>query len=508
MDRLRLLSPAYREVLVRHALASDELGREQALLDAGELAKQALAEGPALDQMVALHQATQAELAADWRNACADTPLHTARERLASGEATQVLLALMLPHELAQRAHHESRWQREHDTLGAMFKQTDQLIVVLDADGLIEDVNPAFVRATGWSPLEAAMSSGQVWRLVLSDCDDGTGVHRCVQQRRDGSSFIAAWSVSPILGHQGRRIGHVCIGRDVTRAQQVEAGLRENDKLRAVATLAGGIAHDFNNLLGSIMGLAELCALEAPPGTRLARNLGNIGLASQKAAALVRQLLDFSRRTPARLQPVRAGDWLQAALPLLRATVQGRASLSLHIEEDSTVRLDPVQMEQVLLNLVRNAADAIGAGGGSVQMVVDLADLPDSGAEAGAPGSGLRGLRLRVIDSGHGIDPAVLDKIFDPFFTTKPVGQGTGLGLAAVHGIVVGHGGQVTVDSKPGEGCTFSIYLPPLHDAPPAAQVACRTADDEGGGVCVHAAAPTPKRSTQGDSHENDSGRR
>ncbi|MCM2356430.1 MAG: ATP-binding protein, partial [Arenimonas sp.] len=365
------------------------------------------------------------------------------------------LMALTLPHEVAQLGHHERRWQRAHDTLTAMFQQTPQLIVMLDAEGLIEDVNPAFVAATGWSPMEAVLGGEDVWQPLP---EPAPRVLRTNQRRRDGGSFVAEWSISPIVGRGGALNGHVCIGRDVTREAQVEETLRETDKLRAVAVLAGGIAHDFNNVLGSIMGLAELCALEAPEGSRLARNLGRISQAGTKAAHLVRQLLDFSRRTPATMQRLGAAAWLEGVSPLLQATVLGRVALDVEMLRDGPVRMDPVQMEQVLLNLVRNAADATQGhapeGQGRVRLVLDRAR--PLAAEAGAAEC----MRFRVIDQGCGIPPGSLKQIFEPFYTTKPVGEGTGLGLASVHGIVSSHGGSVEAESELGRGSTFSVFLP------------------------------------------------
>jgi signal transduction histidine kinase len=230
-----------------------------------------------------------------------------------------------------------------------------------------------------------------------------------------------------------------------------------------VATLAGGIAHDFNNLLGSIIGLAELCELQAAPGSRQARNLAHIGQAAAKAAALVRQLLDFSRQTPPALQRLAAGELLAHAGGLLRAAMPPHVSLDVTVAEDGPVLIDPVQMEQVLLNITRNAAHAMQQRGGAVRIVVDRADPAGGAASLPAP----RHLRLRVADSGTGIAPAVLPKIFEPFFTTKPVGEGTGLGLAAVHGVVSRHDGVIEVASEPGVGTTFSVFLP-LAAAEPA----------------------------------------
>jgi signal transduction histidine kinase len=227
-----------------------------------------------------------------------------------------------------------------------------------------------------------------------------------------------------------------------------------------VATLAGGIAHDFNNLLGSIIGLAELSGLDAAKGSRQARNIGRIGEAGDKAAALVRQLLDFSRQTPPSLQRMSMAELLANVDGLLRAVLPPDVTLALGVDEDGPVSIDVVQMEQVLLNIVRNAAQAMQETGGEIRIVVDRAE-PGAGTSAGRPGLvGPGHVRLRAIDTGEGIAPEVLDKIFEPFFTTKPLGEGTGLGLAAVHGIVSGHDGVIEVASERWVGTTFSIFLP------------------------------------------------
>jgi len=385
------------------------------------------------------------------------------------GDAIPLMLALMMPHEVEQRAHHERRWRRENAKLAAMFEQTDSLIIIYDADGNIDEVNPAFVRITGFSELEAAMGRITTWESPLPP--DRTEHCQGEQLRSDGSTFLAQWTVSPIFGMDGKLLNHVCIGRDVTHAKKVEDSLRENDKLRAVATLAAGIAHDFNNLLGSIIGLAELCELEAQPGSRLARNLGRIHSAGDKAAALVRQMLDFSRQTPKAAQRVNLSEFLEHAQGLLGAALPGHVQMSVEVIEDSAINIDLVQFEQVLLNMAGNAAHAMRGRDGALTISADRADpegwLPPEGASQAGPSHA----RLRVADNGDGMPPEVVKKIFEPFFTTKPVGEGTGLGLAAAHGVVSSHGGVIEVASSPGAGTTFSIFLPLLPvpaDAPPA----------------------------------------
>ncbi|WP_119156643.1 ATP-binding protein [Caldimonas tepidiphila] len=244
---------------------------------------------------------------------------------------------------------------------------------------------------------------------------------------------------------------------DVTQQRQIDERLREFDKLQAIATLAAGIAHDFNNLLGSIMGLAELCQLEAAEGSRQARNLARILSASHKAGALVRQLLDFSRQTPQQIETLALDELLERSRPLFEAGLPPGVRLSVKAAAGCWVRVDAVRMEQALLNLVNNAVHAMRSRGGLVRIVADLVPAPPEVD----PVPGRRKMaRLRVIDDGEGIPPELQPKIFEPFFTTKPVGEGTGLGLAAVHGIVTSHGGRVTVVSHPGVGSVFSLLLP------------------------------------------------
>ncbi len=463
IQRLEPFLPQYESLLARYLLSDSDFAREATLLDVTELGKAVVVEDPSPDELRELHRRALATLDERWRGAVPGSAEGQAELRLQLGEAGPFGIAFMLPQDLVQLKRHELRWRREHGKLLALFEQTDDLIVVLDSRGAVESVNPAFTRATGWSMLEAVTGMAVVWNQALPK--RATQQWRRELPRRDGGSFTVEWSISPINDHDGQLLSHVCIGRDVTRRQQVEDGLRENDKLRAIATLAGGIAHDFNNLLGSIIGLAELCELDAAANSRQARNLGRIRQAGNQAAALVRQMLDFSRQTPRSLQRVALGDLVRAAEPLLRSLVPRDMGLLLQVDEDGPVWVDGVQMDQVLLNVAGNAAQAMAGRGGNVQIVVDRA-IPASVALGPSAGGYMR---LRVIDTGVGIPAAVLPMIFDPFFTTKPVGQGTGLGLAAVHGIVSGHDGFIEVSSAPEFGTTFSIFLPLVEALVPAA---------------------------------------
>jgi PAS domain S-box-containing protein len=398
-------------------------------------------------------------LGAQSPEACVEYPCHSPSEqRWFRMTATPLPAASLGGRGIGALVMHVDISERKRAEFAQLFEQTDAFIIVLDAQGLIETVNPAFTRATGWVSTDERLRAVRV--PPSAPTNRSSRYFRREQTRRDGSRFDIDWTVSPIFGGDGRLLSHVCIGHDATRERQVREGLRENDKLRATAMLAGAIAHDFNNLLGSVIGLSELCAIEAPEGSRLARNLGRIGEASGRAAALVRQLLDFSRQSPKTTQRMHLGELLAHADSLMRAVLPPQVTLTVAIDADAPVRIDLVQWEQVLLNLTRNAVYAMRDGGGEIRIAVDLAEpanLPPSDASSCH-------LRLRLTDDGEGMAPAVIAKIFDPFFTTKPVGEGTGLGLAAVHGIVSSHDGVIEVDSEPGAGTIFSIFLP--RDAP------------------------------------------
>jgi PAS domain S-box-containing protein len=433
----------YQALLQRWLDAQDALQREAVLLDATELAKSLLPQRLSVDDLLALHQRAQAHCAAQ-----ADLP-EAHRQRLARGEALPLMLTTLLPQQLDEQSRAERRWREEHDKLSAIFQQTDDLVLIFHADGTLDYLNPAFQRATGWW-LEAARSQSHVvWPHPLPR--HGAKHLSAAQACSNGSHFMAAWSVSSITDQDARLLSHVCIGRDITQAQRLEETARQNDKLRAVATLAAGVAHDFNNLLGAIIGLAEVSALFAGPDPAQGQRLDGILLASRRAADLVGQLLSFAREQPLKLQRLSLAGLVQRCQALLAASLPAGVTLTLSLDDPGPVLADAAQMEQVLLNLVKNAGDAMRGGVGEVQLLLDRL-APEPGAAAMA--------RLRVVDTGPGMAADVLPRIFEPFFTTKPVNQGTGLGLSAAFGIVRHHGGRLDASSPPGEGACFSVWLP------------------------------------------------
>lgn len=285
----------------------------------------------------------------------------------------------------------------------------------------------------------------------------------------------------PMYDRSGSLTGYRGVARDITSRLQTEAQLlqaqrdeerRQSQKMEAIGTLAGGIAHDFNNILGVMLGFSELTLLEVAKESRAWHNVQQVLTAGQRAKALVRQILTFSRKGDQERQPIQLHIVVQEAMKLLRASLPTTIRIHQDIDEDvGTIMADPTQLQQILMNLCLNAAYAIHRNEGVLAVCLETFEVDISLAAhhpALKPGAYAR---LTVRDNGQGIPEAMLERIFEPFFTTKAAGEGTGMGLAVVHGIVASHGGAITVDSKPGQGATFDIYLPRL-DQPAIAKPA------------------------------------
>ncbi|MCA9472643.1 MAG: response regulator [Nitrospira sp.] len=258
---------------------------------------------------------------------------------------------------------------------------------------------------------------------------------------------------------------------------QCERQLRQAQKMEAIGTLAGGIAHDFNNILSSILGYAELALMNAAQTSLIHTYLNEVITAATRARELVRQILAFSRTTEQERQSVDLPQIVSEALRLLRPVLPANIDIrqsGISGNKGCLIHADPTQIHQVLMNLCTNAEAALRKQGGVLEIAVTTEDIKEPVMHGGtqlAPG---HYIRLTVSDSGEGMDPKILDRIFDPFFTTKSLGEGTGIGLAVVHSIVLGHGGAVAAASAPGLGSRFDVLLPCLYMSKPLAF------DDEG----------------------------
>jgi PAS domain S-box-containing protein len=239
-----------------------------------------------------------------------------------------------------------------------------------------------------------------------------------------------------------------------------ESRLRQAQKMEAIGTLAGGIAHDFNNILSAILGYSELVLEDAKNGRSNPNFIGHVLRAGQRARDLVQQILTFSRQTETESKPIQIQPIIKEALKLLRPSLPATIDIQVEVRSDAIVRADPIQIHQVIMNLCTNASHAMRDGGGRLRVVLLEEQLRADGCDTLTGLCPGRYLKMEVSDTGHGIDPLVIDRIFDPYFTTKEKGEGTGMGLAVVQGIVRGCGGAITVTSCPGQGAAFSVYLP------------------------------------------------
>ena len=373
--------------------------------------------------------------------------------------------------------------------LSAVLESAADGIVVLDPQGRIESFSGQAERLFGYRGSEAAGKSvTELFTMPLARGPTASLAERlagltpqAVGRRSDGSTFPA--EVVATQARVGDRVLDTVFVRDISerkRAQeereQLEAQLRQAQKMETVGTLAGGIAHDFNNLLAPILATVDLLLADVPPQGAVRDDLGQIRRAALRARDLVRQILTFSRRGEQRLAPLQLTPLVTEALTLLRASLPATIEIRSALEAEIAVAGDAGQMEQLVMNLCTNAFHAMRETGGVLEVRLESVE-PGAAIAAAHPALARAGraVRLTIRDTGHGMDAATRERIFEPFFTTKPAGEGTGLGMAIVHGIVTAHGGAITVESAPGAGTRFEIYLP-AHSAEHAAEEAAAPA--------------------------------
>ncbi len=367
----------------------------------------------------------------------------------------------------AELAASEARYRR-------IVLTADEGIWVCDADGRTSFVNPKMARLLGED--EAALIGRRREEFMLPDVHAAAGAAPgdCRFRRRDGSVMFASCVVTPVLDELGLPQGTLAMVTDVSARREaerargeLEAQLRESQKMEAIGTLAGGIAHDFNNILAAILGNVALL-LRSEMGPQEREGLARINTSAVRARSLVQQILAFSRRHPTSLalQPLRpvVEESLSLLRPILPASVRLEARLA---DAPLPVRVDATQLQQVVMNLCNNAWHALQGQPGQITLELESRTLaPEAAGPLGLAAGGYA--RLAVVDTGCGMDEATRERVFEPFFTTKPVGQGTGLGLAVVHGIVAAHGGWIGVRSTPGLGSRFEILLPLAAEPLPA----------------------------------------
>lgn len=386
--------------------------------------------------------------------------------------------------------------EAEKALLSSAVESAAEVVFITDSDGHIQYVNKASESLIGQGResligrgLEGLRDGGRLDALCLQFSEalgrETAWSGRIGVKDERGRPVELALTISPVTDGSGNITHYLAVGRDVGRETQLEAQLRQSQKLEAIGTLAGGIAHDFNNILSAILGYTQLAIAELSDKPDVVRDLGEVLRAGYRAQELVRQILTFSRRSEGEARPVRLDLVVREALKLLRASIPPNVDIQEDVDRSgATVLADEVQLHQVIMNLCTNAYQAMEETGGTLKVILEPVEVDGAFAKASADLAPGRYLRLSVQDTGHGMDAETMEHIFDPFFTTKPQGKGTGLGLATVYGIVRNCGGTITVYSEVGKGTTFHVYFPRI-DAEAAVEMEENASAPRGSGERV-----------------------
>ncbi len=348
-------------------------------------------------------------------------------------------------------------------------------LVTIDPEGKISDVNSATEQVTGYSRNELI---GTDFSEYFTEPEKARRGYRMVFDKgfvrdypleirhRTGHNTSVLYNASLYRDETGKIIGVFAAARDITEKNRLERHLRESHKIEAIGTLAGGIAHDFNNIIAGIIGFTEMVLEDIPDDDPAHRRLHYVLKGAHRGRDLVRQILTFSRKNEQKKGVVSMGHIVDEVVSLVRATLPATIEIrTASLVKSDLVCADPTQIHQVVLNLCSNAAHAMNENGGILE--ISLAEETISSTEHSphqdlGPGPYMK---LTVKDNGRGMETSTLERIFEPFFTTKPPGEGTGLGLAVVHGIVRNHDGVITVSSRPGKGSSFNVYIPRTQSA-------------------------------------------
>jgi PAS domain S-box-containing protein len=382
------------------------------------------------------------------------------------------------------------RVEAERASLAAAVEQSAEQILITGIDGSIQYCNPAFQQVTGYSREEVVgrnpriLNSGkhdhafhrELWETIAAG-NVWTG--RFTNRKKDRTLYEAEGTISPICDSRGKITGYVAAMHDVTERLRMEADLQQAQRLEGIGRLAGGVAHDFNNLLTVISGYSGLLDSQMRDDENGRIYVDEIKKATDRAAALTRQLLAFGRKQLIRPRPVDLNELLGDMHGILQRLVGEDVDVTIAAAPAlGLVQADPDQISQILLNLAANARDAMPNGG---KLAIRTGNVSEDESPLGRPS-----ILLGVSDTGVGIAEDVLDHIFEPFFTTKERGRGTGLGLATVYGVVRQSDGCIEVRSERGEGTLFEIYLPRTEASVPATQATpARTSKPAGGSETI-----------------------
>lgn len=366
------------------------------------------------------------------------------------------------------------RVEEERTRLSTVIEQMAETVIITDINGNMLYANPAFEKISGYAREEALnnkmniLKSGihlsefyeTVWKTIKQG---NVWQGKMVNKRKNGTLYEERATLFPITNEEGVIVNYVAIKQDITRESELEKQLIQSQKLETVGTLARGIAHDFNNILGTILGYNDMAMEEVVSGEKIHGYLSNMKKASMRAKDLVNQILTFSRDFKPEPKPVKIQNLIRDSLTLFNPTASESIIIKTNIGRSfPSIHADPSQIQQVILNLLTNANQAMQNKGGTITIAADTIRVDKNLAKKIPDLLEGKYIRISVTDTGTGMDAKTITKIFEPFFSTKPVGTGTGLGLSVVHGIIKNHSGAITVQSEKNKGTIFTVYLPVL----------------------------------------------
>ncbi len=388
-------------------------------------------------------------------------------------------LARQLQEKVLELERAKSEIENNEKCYSNLFNSMRDVIVMVDVDRNILNVNqPALRNVFGYEIEEIRGKSTKIFYSNQQDFEDvgseifgkkkidqnDERVFELDLKRKNNVIFQAETIISKIVNDDGKITGNSAVIRDITDRKKLESQLHQSQKMEAVGTLAGGIAHDFNNILTAMLGYTELSMLSLPPKADKAKaDLQEVLKACERARQLVKQILTFSRQSEHERKPIRLQYIIKEALKLLRSSLPTTIEIRQDIDGGcGPILADPTQIHQIIMNLCTNAYHAMRSHGGVLGIALTSININTDYANRFIDFRPGKYLKIEISDTGGGIKPEFIGKVFEPYFTTKKQGEGTGLGLSVVHGIVNKHGGQITVYSEPGEGTIFKIYFPML----------------------------------------------